>query len=144
MELKVQRVEKDSKATIGGLFIDGSLLCSTLEDVDRGLTQDTPLADIVKIKVQNQTAIPTGRYEVIIDFSNRFQADMPHIINVPGFEGIRIHPGNSDIDTDGCILLGVWNKVDTDWISNSKDAFNEFFPKLQEGLKQGNVFINIV
>lgn len=144
MELKIQRVEKDNKATIGGLFIDGEFFCSTLEDVDRGLTSVDTLAKIKEIKVQNQTAIPSGRYEVIIDMSTRFKKLMPHIINVPGFEGIRIHPGNSDVDTDGCIILGVWNKVDADWLSNSKDAFDEFFPKLQEGLKSGNVFINIV
>lgn len=144
MELKLQRVEKDNKATIGGLFIDGEFLCSTLEDVDRGLKQTDTLVHIQEVKVQNQTAIPSGRYEVIIDMSTRFKINLPHILNVPGFEGIRIHPGNSDIDTDGCILLGVWNKIDKDWISNSRDIFNIFFPKLQEGLKQGNVWINIV
>lgn len=144
MELKVERVEKNSKATIGMLYIDGEPLVSTLEDIDRGLISSMTEAEIASIKVQNETAIPSGRYEVIIDMSNRFNKLMPHILNVPGFEGIRIHPGNSDIDTDGCILLGTWNKVDSDWISNSVDGFNAFYPKLQEGLKEGNVFINIV
>lgn len=144
MELKLNRVNKGVKSTIGELYIDNVSFCNTLEDTDRGLKQADSLASIQLAKVQNQTAIPIGRYEVIIDMSTRFQKLMPHVLDVPGFEGIRIHSGNSDADTDGCILLGSFSGSDTDWISNSKDAYNKFFPKLQEGLKQGNVWINIV
>jgi hypothetical protein len=143
MELKLERNLKGVQATLGTLFINNEKECNTLEDVDRGIIQDTPLEVITSTKVQNKTAIPTGRYEVIIDFSNRFQKDMPHVLDVPGFEGIRIHPGNSDVDTDGCILLGSWSGSSADWISGSQDAFHTFLPKLEQGLSEGQVFITI-
>lgn len=144
MELKLQRQIKTTKSSIGDLFIDGKVFCNTLEDTDRGLKQSDTLDHIKQVKVQNQTAIPTGRYQVIIDMSTRFQKLMPHIINVPGYEGIRIHSGNTDVDTDGCILLGTYNKSTPDFVSNSRDAFNKFFPLLQNALKSGNVYINIL
>lgn len=144
MELKVIRKDKTNKASIGELYIDNVLLCNTLEDVDRGLKQSDPLATIQATKKQDITAIPTGRYQVIIDMSTRFKRLLPHIIDVPGFEGIRIHPGNSDVNTDGCILLGTWDGKNSDWVSASQIAFGKFFPKLQEGLKEENVYINIV
>jgi len=142
MELKIVRQSKTPTTTIGSLYIDGSKLCDTLEDTNRGLTSTMTLDEIQKIKVQNRTCIPTGRYEIIIDISNRFKKLMPHILDVPGFGGIRIHSGNTSIDTDGCILLGT--KIDSETVGSSRDAFAKFFPKLQEGLKQGNVFINII
>ncbi len=144
MELKLKRIQKSKKSTIGELYIDNVKFCNTLEDVDRGLKQVDTLAHIKEIKVQNNTAIPTGRYQVIMNLSNRFKIVMPLLIDVPGFEGIRMHVGNSDVDTDGCILLGTWDGKTPDFISNSRITVNNFYPKLAEGLKKGNVFINIV
>lgn len=123
MKLKLHRFEFGTNYTIGHLYINDTLFCFTLEDKVR------PNGE----KVQGQTAIPKGTYEVIIDFSNRFQRMMPHILPVSGFEGIRIHSGNTDQDTEGCILLGT-NWAGGDFISNSKKAFDSFFPQLQEAI----------
>lgn len=106
MELKLKRYILTSKSTISDLFIDGHYFCKILEDTDRGLTSDMPIDEIKKIKVQGQTAIPKGRYEVILSMSARFKKLLPEILNVPGYLGIRIHPGNKPGDTEGCLLPG--------------------------------------
>lgn len=126
MELRLNRFKYGSKATIGKLFVNGVVECYTLEDVKR--------ADGVKI--DGATCIPAGMYMVTIDDSTRFQRLMPHILRVPNFEGVRIHSGNTDADTEGCILLGTSIEND-DFISGSKDAFNVFFPKLKVALDAG-------
>jgi hypothetical protein len=120
MNIKLRRFEFDTNYTIGKLYIDDVYFCFTLEDKVR------PTGE----KVDGQTAIPYGTYSVIIDHSNRFNRDLPHVLNVPGFEGIRIHTGNTDADTEGCILLGTtW--AGKDFIGNSKFAFDPFFEKLK-------------
>lgn len=126
MELRVNRFKLTEKSTLGRLFVNGAEECFTLEDVRRP----------DGVKVQDATCIPGGTYKVIIDASVRFQRDMPHILDVPGFTGIRIHSGNTDADTDGCILLGDAVEND-DFISGSKDAFGKFFPKLQAAIAAG-------
>ena len=103
--------------TIGDLFVDDNFICNTLEDKVRA----------PDVKIQNKTAIPEGTYQVVIDFSNRFQRMMPRICDVPNFTGIRIHPGNTDKDTNGCILLGKKTEQPTDWLSNSRSYFDKFF-----------------
>lgn len=126
MELRVNRFRKTEKATIGRLFIDGVAECYTLEDC---LRKDGT-------KIDGETAIPSGTYNVIIDASTRFKRDMPHIMDVPNFTGVRIHSGNTDADTEGCILLGTAIK-DDDYITGSKDAFNAFYTKLKMALEAG-------
>lgn len=133
MELRVNRFKYGEKATIGKLFVDGVVECYTLEDVVR---KDGS-------KVDGKTAIPAGTYKVIIDDSTRFKRPMPHILRVPNFEGVRIHSGNTDADTEGCILLGTEIEND-DFISGSRDAFNDFFPKLQAALEEGDDVMIIV
>lgn len=96
---------------------------------------------IHSVKIHGKTAIPAGKYQVIINFSNRFKKDMPLLLNVPGFEGIRIHCGNTAEDTEGCILLGTsYGKA---MVLNSRLAFDSFFPKLQALLAKGDVFLEI-
>lgn len=143
--MEILRVRQDygPKSTTGTFSIEGTdFNIVALEDKDRGLTQDMPLKQIETIKVQNQTAIPKGRYEVTISYSNRFKCDMPEILNVPGFAGIRIHWGNDDLETDGCILLGL-AKTGDDFIISSKAAFNQFFPLLKKAVAKEKVFITI-
>jgi hypothetical protein len=132
MNLRVSRKTLTDNSTTGELLIDDKFFCYTLEDVVRP----------DGVKVQNKTAIPAGTYSVIIDVSVRFQRLMPHILNVPGFDGIRIHNGNTDADTDGCILLGFSQNVD--FVGRSKEAFSQFFTVLQVALKSGTVSIEIV
>ncbi len=129
MKLDLIRKEFTVISTIGDLLIDGKFYCYTLEDMYRDK------------KIKKVTAIPYGTYEVIINFSNRFQKPMPLLLNVPNFEGIRIHNGSTADHTEGCILLGFTKSKD--FIGNSKSAFNSFMPKLQAGLKTGKVFITI-
>lgn len=133
MELILQRETLTELSTIGKLTLDGEWLAWTLEDKVRD----------DGVKVAGRTAIPEGRYRVTIDLSSRFKRLMPHILDVPGFEGVRIHSGNTDADTDGCILLGLTKE--NDFIGNSKLAFEAFYPILQQGLQNGGeVWITIV
>ncbi len=127
MNIKLIRETFTDRSTIGSLYIDDVFECYTLEDVIRP----------PRIKIPGATAIPYGSYEIIIDYSNRFARNMPHVLNVPMFEGIRIHSGNTSSDTEGCILLGTLKN--TDCIYNSKLAFIKFYRKLEEGLKHGKV-----
>jgi len=138
MKLELRRMEFGTSYTIGRLYIDGAFQCYTLEDKVREVDGQP----VQVWKVPTKTAIPKGTYKLIIDFSNRFQKDMPHILDVPGFEGIRIHSGNTSEDTEGCIIVGnAWNG--SNFVSNSKIAFNALFSKLQAA-KVMNVPMTIV
>jgi len=96
MELLLQRDARTEKSTTGKLSVDGVFECYTLEDKDRGLISSMPLEEIMSKKVYGQTAIPTGRYEVTISYSPKFQRMMPLLNGVPGYDEVRIHPGNSN------------------------------------------------
>lgn len=139
MELKVIRKEFTSKTTIGELYINDVFFCYTLEDVDRGLTQDMSKKDIEAKKVYGKTAIPYGRYEIIMSWSNKFKCVMPLVNEVVGYTGIRIHKGNSEVDTLGCLLVGMKKGVDK--ITNSTQAFDRLFVLLQEACSKGKVWI---
>ena len=110
MELKLKRFAKKEEYTIGRLYIDGEYFCDTLEDVDRGMRSDMPLSELKEIKVAGRTAIPAGKYCVYLTKSPRFGKVLPLVYDVPAFSGIRIHSGNTDEDTQGCILVGQ-NKI---------------------------------
>ena len=123
MKLTLNRRFKAPEYTIGDLYIDGQWFCNTLEDTDRDLSQDMLLTYIQNKKVKSQTAIPTGTYKVDMDtvspkysnyskypYAKQFNAKMPRLLNVKGFKGVLIHAGNTQKDTDGCILVGI-NKV---------------------------------
>ena len=100
MEMKLQRDICGPTCTEGTLYVDGVQFCYTMEDTDRRLESGETK------KIQNFTAIPRGRYSVVLNYSNRFQKIMPPVLDVPGFAGIRIHSGNTAEDTEGCILVG--------------------------------------
>jgi len=120
MDLYLIRQWFSDHNTVGTLYIGTLWECYTLEDVVRE----------PGVKIPKETAIPYGKYQVIIDFSNRFQRMMPHVLNVHMFEGIRIHAGNTDKDTEGCILLG--KERGKDGVLRSRIAFNSFFDKLRQ------------
>lgn len=117
MKIEVVRNQLSANSTIGDLYVNGVWECFTLEDVVRGGP-----------KVYGKTAIPAGTYEVQITFSNRFKRDLPLLLNVPGFEGIRIHPGNTAENTEGCILVGKAKAIDL--VTNSRDAFNKLYARI--------------
>jgi hypothetical protein len=118
MKLILQRKWQTASSTIGELSVDGVFECYVLEDVIRA----------AGVKVAGETAIPAGTYKVIVDMSTRFKRLMPHILDVPMFEGVRIHSGNTSADTEGCLLLG--RVKGEGCIQESKLAFEAFFPKL--------------
>lgn len=126
-------------ATIGELSIDGAFECYTLEDVVR----EVPNKPVAEWKIASRTAIPIGRYRVIIDFSTRFQKPLMHLLDVPGFAGIRIHAGNTSADTEGCILVGRF--VNGTSISVSRSALASLQDKVQKALNANeNVYITII
>ena len=132
MNLKLVRAPSFDGATIGQLSVDGAFECYTCEDVER------PAGE----KVPGKTAIPRGRYRVIISFSNRFQRDLPLLVDVPGFSGIRIHPGNTAADTEGCILPGKRSQAAA--VGDSRLAFASLFLKIRAALDRGeDVFIDV-
>src|SRR3712207_922846 len=106
MILNLKRMYYKEDYTIGKLYIDGIYFCDTLEDKDRGLKDNDNILSIKAKKVFGKTAIPKGTYKVILNESNRFKKILPFIVNVKGFEGIRIHQGNLSNHTEGCILVG--------------------------------------
>ena len=106
MEIEVRRTEFYPECTHGKLYIDDEYLCDTLEDQDRDFNRDGDITDKGEGKVYGQTAIPRGRYKLIFRMSKRFGKVLPALLDVPGFEGILIHSGNTPEDTNGCILLG--------------------------------------
>ncbi len=142
MEIKVIRDVHSENSTTGKMYVDDVFECFTLEDKDRGLKSTMSLDELKSLKVYGETAIPTGRYQVTTSFSGIFQREMPLLVNVPDYDEVRIHPGNSDKDTLGCILVGEARTVD--WVSNSRAAFARFWPKMKAAIDAGQkVFITI-
>ena len=136
MRLKLIRMYKKATYTIGQLLVDGAFFCNTLEDKDRGLTQDTELPVIKAAKMYGETAIPSGVYDIDMETCSPKYAEvewyhklckgyMPTVENVPGFTRVLIHPGNSPLDTYGCVLVGE-NKVKGRLI-NSRATFAKLY-----------------
>lgn len=142
MELVLKREVFTDESTIGKLTIDGVLECYVLEDKDRGLTDTMPLAEIVATKVYGKTCIPYGRYEVDWTMSARFKKMMPILLNVAGYSGIRIHVGNSEIDSLGCLL--PCSKYSKNLGIGSTVATNKLYAKIEAAKKEGRkIFITI-
>jgi hypothetical protein len=119
MKLKVTRVHFLDKCTIGNLSIDGE---------DTGYFTLEP--KVQSPKIFGETAIPVGTYKVIIDYSPHFLKNLPLLVDVPEFDGVRIHPGNTEADTEGCVLVGeTWNG--SDFIGDSRAAFEVVFDKIK-------------
>lgn len=129
MELKLERIFNGSDYTIGKLYIGGIYFCDTLEDVVRN----------PDIKIHGKTAIPCGKYKIIMNMSNRFKKIMPLLLNVPGFEGVRIHSGNYPSDTEGCLLMG--KNTAKGQLTNSKLWTSILYTKLNEC--NNEIFITI-
>lgn len=138
MNLVVWRRPSQHACTIGDLDIDGAFECYTLEDQVREVAG----LPVLQWKVKGETAIPAGRYRVTITMSNRFKRELPILNAVHGFEGVRIHPGNTSADTEGCILVGT--QAMPGIIANSRQAFSALFEKIQSALESGDdVFIDV-
>lgn len=141
MTIKIDRKYKKDTYTIGNVYVDGKWLCSSLEDRDRGLEQTDSVTYIRGVKVPGETAIPTGRYRITMDVVSpkyngvKWYRDfcggrMPRLLNVPGFEGILIHPGNGPLDTSGCILVGL--NTSRGRLTASRAKFQELYKMLKK------------
>lgn len=149
MKVLVKEVASRDLYTISKLFVNGSYLCDVLQDTNRGLTQSMSLEEINEIKVKGKTAIPKGTYQVTLNVvSPRFskkaqyafcQGKLPRLINVPGYEGVLIHIGNTPEDTDGCLLVG-YNKVKGQVIDSTK-AFKELYSILSSAKDEIEIII---
>ena len=106
MEIKLIRKYYQAKYTIGRLYVNNRFFSDCLEPPSLHLTERSALGTILIAKYKGYRAIPTGRYRILITRSRRFGRWLPLLMNVKGFEGIRIHAGNKPEDTRGCILLG--------------------------------------
>lgn len=146
MELTLKRIAKRDTYTIGKLYVDGKYVCDTLEPKDRGLNYRMPLAEIKRKKVYGQTAIPTGRYEVLMNICSPKYSQkqkwkeynggfMPRLKNVPAYSGVLFHPGNTEKDTDGCPLVGE-NKL-VGKVINSEATFKRLYPIMLDAHNRG-------
>jgi hypothetical protein len=109
MELTLIRKHFTEKYTIGKLFSEQKYICDTFEDVVRDLNDinhDGDFDDEGEGKIYGKTAIPCGRYKVLISHSVKLKRILPILLKVPGFTGIRIHGGRNETWTEGCILVG--------------------------------------
>ena len=127
MELILKRIHKGEDYTIGELYINGDFFSNTLEDKVR-------LLNSYEDKVYGETAIPIGRYKVILSYSNHFKMILPELLNVDFFKYIRMHAGNDKSHTDGCILVGECKDINEGKIYNSKKTLK----KLMDILKPAN------
>jgi hypothetical protein len=118
MEIELKRTYKGNDYTIGELYISGIFICNTLEDKVRTLNS-------CEDKVYANTAIPYGRYKVILSYSAHFKQLLPEILNVEYFKYIRIHAGNNKEDTKGCVLVGECKDVKEGYIYNSKKSLKK-------------------
>ena len=124
MNLLLRRFQRTDQSTIGRLYLDDQVVCYTLEDAVRDE------------KIYGQTAIPAGTYQIIVTFSPHFQQDLPLLVDVPNYEGVRIHPGNTAADTEGCILVGT--SYGDDVVNNSRAAFALLFNNIATAIESND------
>lgn len=140
MKLTLKRIAKKKTYTIGKLYIDDVYFCDTIEDVDRGLYQGQNLDLIKKIKIPNKTAIPRGTYKITLNvvspkyskkkiYQEICNGRVPRLLNVPGYEGVLIHIGNTAEDSAGCILVGENKQVGK--VLNSTETFRRLYNKIK-------------
>jgi hypothetical protein len=131
VKIDIKRRPSTKNSTLSEWKVDGQFECYGIEDIVR------PTGE----KVHGKTAIPAGTYQVIISWSPRFKRQLPLLLNVPGFEGVRIHPGNTSADTEGCLLPGTG--AGSDVVTNSRVAFEKLFKKLEAAAKKERITLTI-
>ena len=146
MNIKVYRFSSDTQSTLSAIHIDGKFHCYGLEDEFR------------TVKVWGETRIPKGKYNIGVRtvgghnerYSNKFPSfhkGMLHVLDVPNFEYILIHIGNTDDDTAGCLLLGQEcnnNRIDKGALVGSTLAYREFYRLVIDSAIDGNLTIEYI
>lgn len=140
MKLTLKRIALRPTYTIGKLYIDDAYFCDTLEDTVRD-TNKSGKFDNGEQKIKGKTAIPYGTYKIKWTYSPRFKKYTPQLMNVPSFEGIRVHAGNTSADTEGCLILGENKQVGK--VLNSRATINKFYPIIKKACSNGKVTIEI-
>jgi len=120
MKITVARQPSANGCTLGELFVNGRHECYTLED------------EVRDEKIHGETAIPVGVYKISVTYSSHFKRDLPLLLGVPNFEGVRIHSGNTAADTEGCILVGQTRTDDS--VGASRVAFNALYAKIKDAI----------
>ena len=128
MELILKRIAKKKSYTIGRLYIETEYFCDTLEPTWRDYKHGAR-------KIMGCSAIPEGRYAVVITWSAKLEAWLPLLLHVPNFEGIRIHAGNTAQDTAGCILVGQNREIGK--VLNSRTWLKKLKAKIVEAKENG-------
>lgn len=139
--MKIRQLRKifSSDYTISEIYVNGRYFCDAVEDTDRGLTMQTSLNAIQAVKVPHKTAIPYGTYAVSIDIGSprlgmkaayrSIKGKIPRLLNVPGFDGILVHIGNTASDTSGCIIVG--RNTAKGIVTDSTKTFFSLYAQLQ-------------
>ena len=140
MKLTLKRIALRPTYTIGKLYIDDVYFCDTIEDTVRDINKNGKFDNGEK-KIHSKTAIPYGIYEIKWTYSPKFKKYTPQLMNVPAFEGIRIHAGNTSADTEGCLILGENKQVGK--VLNSRATINKFYQIIKEACSKGKVTIEI-
>lgn len=128
MKLTLVRDVVTPEFTLGVLYVDGKFFGYTCEDPVR------------EVKIKEDTCIWYGTYEVKFTWSPKYNCEVPEVMHVREFRGIRIHPGNDKKDTEGCILPGLKRNVYNGTIADSKSACAWLYEKI----KTHNTTIDIV
>lgn len=141
MKLLLERKYLKEDYCIGRLSINGTFFCNTLEDKVRDINKNGTF-DCGEFKISGHTAIPYGEYEVVVNYSPKFKRELPRLLDVPHFEGILIHRGNTNKDSSGCILVGENKKKGM--VLNSTKYEVELVNILKKALTKGeNITIEI-
>lgn len=125
MEITIERFYGCARYTVGRLYVNGEYFCDTLE----------PPVREYGVKIPGKTAVPAGKYKVVLNESPRFKRVLPLLIDVPGFEGVRIHPGNGAEDTQGCVLVGYNRQKGR--VCQSRATFARLFEQLRQAEERG-------
>ena len=153
MELRLERIALRSEYTIGKLYVDGEYVCDTIEDTVRDLDKDGKFAN-GEVKIPGKTAIPYGRYEITMkvkspkysnftrySWAKKYDGYLPRLLNVPHFDGVLIHVGNSALDSEACVLVGE-NKV-VGKVMNSVNTFRRLMDEYLVPAKKRSERISI-
>ena len=146
MKLQLKRIYNCKNYCIGHIYVDGQYVCDCIEDTDRMLDQSMPLAKIKSIKVKSETAIPTGTYKILMNIvSPKFslkqyymdvcKGKVPRLANVPGWEGILIHVGNTEKNSAGCLIVG--KNLVKGHVLQSKQCFEQLYSILYAAYIKG-------
>lgn len=139
MELLLHRKFLNENSTEGNLYIDGKWFCNTIEDKVRAKPGEWK----PEVKVYGKTAIPYGKYPVLVTWSNRFKRMLTGVFNVPNFEGIRIHNGTSELSSAGCIIVSYKDDDNNHKLVNDKAAMNDLCKIVEAAQKKEKVNITI-